>query len=461
MSAAVLEQPIETVEIGPQEGPQTAFLSTLADIAFYGGAAGGGKSFGLILEPVRHYDNKLFGGVVFRRNGVDIRNEGGLWDESEKLYGSLRGHPREAFMEWIFPSGMRMKFAHLEHEKTVLNWQGAQIPYIGFDEITHFTEGQFWYMLSRNRSTSGVPGYIRATCNPDADSWVRKLIAWWIDEHTGFPIPERAGVLRWFIKINGEITWADTKEELIAQYGQDQLPKSFTFIPSKLEDNQILMRADPTYKSNLNALARVDRLRLKDGNWNVRAEAGMFFQKSWFEIVEAVPQDKIKRKIRSWDRAATRPSETSPDPDWTAGVLIYEMDDGTFVVADVVADRVSSLAVERLVKNTAIQDGYDTEIVGQQDPGSAGVADIENFTRLLAGFVVATEKVTTDKETRAKPVSAQCEAGNVKILRGAWNDDFFKEAEAFPTKGVHDDRVDALSVGFNKLRGAPTVFDNL
>jgi len=447
-----------TVNIEPQVGPQEAFLSTAADIAIYGGAAGGGKSYALLLEPIRHYNNALFGGVIFRRNTVQVRNQGGLWDESEKLYGPLRGHPREAYLEWIFPSGMTMKFSHLEHERTVLDWQGAQIPYIGFDELTHFTEQQFFYMMSRNRSTSGVPGYIRATCNPDSDSWVRKLIDWWIGED-GFPVPERAGVLRWFIRQDDLIIWADSREALIEQYGKEQQPKSLTFIPSKVQDNKILMEKDPSYLSNLMALSRVDRERLKDGNWNVRASAGMFFQKGWFDVIDVVPSGVI-RTIRYWDRAATRPNETNKDPDYTVGILLLKMNDGTWIIKDMRECRDSPLEVEKLVKTTATQDGRMVTVGIEQDPGSAGVADADNYVRLLAGYMVVVNKVATDKITRAKAVSAQCEARNVKILRGAWNERFFKEVENFP-EGSHDDAVDALSGAFNQLCTNPSILDAL
>jgi len=135
-------------------------------------------------------------GAVFRRSTVQVRNEGGLWDESEKLYPAIGASPKEHVLQWSFPSGASVSFAHLEHDKTVLNWQGSQIPLICFDELTHFSAKQFWYMVSRNRSMSGVRPYIRATCNPDADSWVVEFISWWIDQDTGLPIPERAGVLR-------------------------------------------------------------------------------------------------------------------------------------------------------------------------------------------------------------------------------------------------------------------------
>jgi hypothetical protein len=101
---------------------------------------------------LRHYDNPRFGAVIFRRTTTQVRNEGGLWDESMMLYGMLGAHPREVALEWSFPSGMRVKFSHLEHEKTVHDWQGSQIAMIGFDELTHFTEKQFFYMLSRNLS---------------------------------------------------------------------------------------------------------------------------------------------------------------------------------------------------------------------------------------------------------------------------------------------------------------------
>jgi hypothetical protein len=280
--------PKEIVAIGPQPGPQTEFLTTSADIAIYGGAAGGGKSYALLLEPLRHYHNARFGAVIFRRNSTQVRNEGGLWHESMALYGPLGAHPREAFLEWVFPTYARVKFGHLEHDRSVHDWHGSQIPFIGFDELTHFSERQFFYMLSRNRSTSGVPGYIRATCNPDADSWVRRLIDWWIGED-GYPVAERSGVLRWFVRLDDAFIWGDSREEILEKYGADQLPKSLTFIPSKLQDNQALMKKDPSYLASLRALSRVDRMRLEGGNWNVRATAGMLFQREWFQVIDAIP----------------------------------------------------------------------------------------------------------------------------------------------------------------------------
>lgn len=163
------------VEIRPQPGPQERFLASEADIAILGGAAGGGKSFGLLMESLRHIGNMHFGGVIFRRTSPQITNEGALWDEAGKLYPLLGAAPRIGSLQYEFPSGCSISFRHLQHEATVFDWQGAQVPFIGFDELTHFTKKQFFYMLSRNRSTCGVKPYIRATCNPDADSWVKVI----------------------------------------------------------------------------------------------------------------------------------------------------------------------------------------------------------------------------------------------------------------------------------------------
>ena len=101
-----------------------------------------------------------------------------------EIFPSINGTPRSHELDWNFPKGSRVKFSHLEHEKDVLDHQGAEYPLILFDELTHFTKKQFLYLLSRNRSTSGIRPYVRATCNPDPFSWVLELVEWWINPET-------------------------------------------------------------------------------------------------------------------------------------------------------------------------------------------------------------------------------------------------------------------------------------
>ena len=206
-----------------QPGPQTDFLRSPADICIYGGAAGGGKTVGLILEPLRYVRRVAnFTAVFFRRTTPQITNPGGLWDESQNFYPRLDGTAHLGAREWRWPRGGKIKFSHLQFDTTVYDWQGAQIALIGFDELTHFTAHQFFYMVSRNRSTCGVRPYIRATCNPDADSWVADFLAWWIDPETGLPIPERASVVRYYVRVAGNIVWADRPEELMQHLPRPQ-----------------------------------------------------------------------------------------------------------------------------------------------------------------------------------------------------------------------------------------------
>lgn len=443
------------VTITPQDGPQSAFLSSPADIAIYGGGAGGGKTWALLMEPLRHIHVQGFGSVTFRRSTVQIRNEGGLWDESAVLYPQIGGEPKEHVLSWSFPSGASCSFAHLEHDKTRFNWQGSQIPLICFDELTHFSAVQFWYMVSRNRSMCGVRPYIRATCNPDADSWVAELIEWWIDQDTGLPIPERAGVLRWFVRVGEKLVWADSPADLechtmLNESGQEVPipPKSLTFIPAKLTDNKALMAADPGYMASLLSLPLVERERLLGGNWKIRPAAGLYFQRSWCKVVDTVPMGTTF--ARGYDFGATVRTAENPDPDATSSTKIGRMPDGRYIVVDNDNDCLSPAGVKRKLANTASQDGKACKISIPQDPGQAGKSQVAGMKLDLAGYDVRSSTETGDKVTRFSPFSAQAEGGNIDVLRGAWNDRWFTALESFPM-AKHDDDADSTSRAYDAI----------
>lgn len=452
---------MEVKIIRPQEGPQEAFLSNPADIIIFGGAAGGGKSYGVLLEPLRHVTtNKRFYCVAFRRNATQVRNPGGLWDASTNMYPQTGALPIQQPMEWRWPRGGKVKFAHLENESSVLDWQGAEIPLIIFDELTHFSKEQFFYMLSRNRSMSGVKGYMRATTNPDAESWVAELIDWWIDPATGYAIESRSGQIRYFLRMDDTIMWGDSYDELFQKYKRHDLPddhidqpmpKSLTFILSKLTDNKALMAADPTYMANLKAMSRVERERLLNGNWKIRPAAGLYFKQSEATIVDSA--DDVVTWVRRWDLAATEPAEGNPDPDYTVGLLMGRRKNGRFVIGNVIRERFRAAKVRELVLRTAQNDGKKVKIGISQDPGQAGKDQAESYVNDLAGYKVEVFRETGDKVTRAEPFAAQWQNGNVDILRGVWNTVLFSEYEQFPSKSTHDDQVDAGSGAFDMVSG--------
>ena len=493
----------QKVVIRPQPGPQEQFLAAEADLVIYGGAAGGGKTWALLVDPLRHISVKGFGGVIFRKTYPEISSEGGLWDEAIQLYPLFGGRPRFGMLDFTFDAGSAISFAHLQLEQDKLKYQGSQIPYLGFDELTHFSEGQFFYMLSRNRSKCGVRPYVRATCNPDPDSWVRKFLDWWIDEETGFAIPERSGVLRWFVRQGDEIVWASSPSELPREYGDAQIPKSVTFIPASIYDNQILLRADPGYLSNLMSLPYVDRKQLLEGNWKIRAGAGKVFNREWFEIVPnapTVPEGGVIKTLlngaqsislrplkddprhpleklvdgangvngkhepvevvecRFWDFASTEPSKKNADPDYTAGVKIRRVGN-TFYVTDVVWGRWSPVEVDKTFIQVVRSDYEESQKLRipyrcrwEIEPGSAGLRENSRLIALLAGIDARGERPGTgDKITRAKPLAVQCEAGYVKIVFSKrWNDYFINHLHHQPEM-PHDDLLDSAVGAFTAL----------
>lgn len=438
-------------ELRPQPGPQTTFLATKADIALYGGAAGGGKTYALLLEASRHLHVPLYSGVIFRRTSPQIRNAGGLWDESTAIFPKVAGGgtPKESVLEWHFKAGSKIKFNHLEHEKNKHDHQGAQYAFVGFDELTHFDQSQFWYMLSRNRSICGVRPYVRCSTNPDAESWVADFIDWWIDDD-GYPIHERSGVVRYFVRDSGEVIWGDTPQDVYDQVphllsvpGVDPsaLVKSFTFVPSKVTDNKILLKNDPGYMANLMSQSLVERERLLNGNWKIRPTAGRVFRREWFAIVDNVPHDADR--IRYWDLAATevKPGE---DPDYTVGLKLA-CKDGRYWIEHIVRRRATPGEIEKLISHTAQVDGKDVPIRMEQEPGSSGVGIIDHYARnVLDGYDFSGHKTTGNKTKRANAVSAAAEMGNVSVVRNNYIEALLTELENFPD-GRHDDQVDALS----------------
>lgn len=190
---------------------------------------------------------------------------------------------------------------------------------------------------------------------------------------------------------------------------------------------------------------------VRESQQEVFNTAGALFNRNWFEIVDSVP--RVARRVRRWDEAATEGGG-----DWTVGLLMAKVG-GTFYVEDIKRFQHHPGTRDRLIRETAIADDAKygsghVRVLGVQDPGSAGVTAAKAFRDNLRGFVVDIERETGSKKKRAEDVAGDSKDGNVKVLRAAWNDDFFDEIEAFTgeEEGETDDQVDTLSGAYNKLK---------
>ena len=271
-----LEQ--QTKEIRPQAGPQERAFASDVDILGYGGAAYGGKTWFLICDPLRYVGEPDFGAVIFRRESTQITNEGGLWDEAASIYPWFGAKSVSSpTHRWTFPSGAKITFTHLQKEEDKYAHQGGQYPYIGFDEATHFTEGQVWYLIGRNRSRGQCSvRKVRLTFNPDGTSWIKRMFAPWVDNTC--PIRAQPGEPLWLVRLVPEYCYfrdyweaveVAAREHNLEPHLAEHAVKSVTFIEADIYDNRIGMERNPGYLANLLSLDPVNRARLLYKDWNV------------------------------------------------------------------------------------------------------------------------------------------------------------------------------------------------
>jgi len=171
--------------------------------------------------------------------------------------------------------------------------------------------------------------------------------------------------------------------------------------------------------------------------------------------VDAAPN--MARRVRAWDLAATRDTNEPADkkrrkvedPDWTAGVLMAKHN-GIYYIEHVERFREDPPVVKQRMKAIGEQDGRHVSVRFPQDPGQAGKSQARDLASFFSGWPVSYYPVTGSKEHRATPFASQVQAGNVRLVRGKWNEPFLRELESFP-EGIHDDQVDASSDAFDEL----------
>lgn len=374
---------------------QAQFCLSLAPELLYGGAAGGGKSDALLMAALQFVSVPGYAALLLRRSYRDLALPGAIMDRAAEWLRNTKARWLPLEYRWVFPSGASLTFGYLQNDNDKYRYQSAEFQYVGFDETTQFELPQYLYLFSRLRRGVGmtVPLRMRCASNP------------------------------------GGVGHAWVKERFIT-------PKRF--IPATLADNPFIDQE--SYIASLNRLDMITRAQLLNGDWDVSPE-GALFRREWFQIVDDYPHVP---GVRYWDLAAT-PEKAGKDPDYTSGCHMIAKD-GQVWITDMVHERVSPLNVERLVRQKA--EGDQDTVWMEQEPGSSGVNTIDHYRRtVLAGFDFRPDRKTGSKIERARPLSASAEAGNVFLVRGAWNEPFLDELTAFP-QGDHDDQVDAASGAF-------------
>ena len=272
----------------PNEGPQTNFLASSDREVLYGGAAGGGKSYAMLADPLRYLSHPQFSGLLLRRTTEELREL--VW-KSQELYPKIISGAKwsERKMQWTSPSGGRLWLSYLDRDDDVLRYQGLSFCWIGFDELTQWPTPFAWdYLRSRLRSTApDLPVYMRATTNPGGSGhvWVKK---YFID-------PATPGESFWATDENGK-TLIYPKNH--SKEGQPLFSRKF--IPAKLFDNPYLSTSGD-YETMLLSLPENQRKRLLDGNWDV-AEGAAFpeFDRT-VHVVEPFDIPKNWPKFRACD----------------------------------------------------------------------------------------------------------------------------------------------------------------
>ncbi len=395
---------------------QKVFLRTNAIEALFGGAAGGGKSSALLMSALQYVDTPGYSAILFRRTYADLALPGAIMDRFQHWvasYDDVRWNANSYTAN--FPSGARLTFGYLNNTQDYLRYKGAEFQFIGMDEITEIRESDYRYLFSRlRRPASGplsqVPLRMRAASNP-APNWVRQRF-----------IVEG--------KESGRI-----------------------FVPSKLTDNPGI--DSESYRMSLQALDPIERRRLEMGDWWATS-LGTLFEREAFILIEQneVPEiSSMARVVRFWDLAATEPSHSNPNPDWTVGTLML-FDQGIAYVLDVRKVRAKGEKVEQLIAQTAYEDGTAVQIRMEQEPGSSGKALADQYARyVLPGYDFGAIRATGDKITRSRPFAAAAANGNVRVVRGPWLTDWLDEFSSFPEASSHDDQVDSAVGAFTFLAG--------
>lgn len=412
------------------------------------------------MRHLRWVNDPEYRGFCIRKNSTAIMKSGGLFWDAVHLYSQFEPKIKIKVKDQkiVFPSGATVSFSHYENRQAAQLYQGLALSSVMYDEATHAEEEDIWWLISRLRTRAKMTPSIWLTANPDPDSYAFKYAEWYLYPKghplEGRPDPEKNGVIRWMLRRDGQLYWADTREELVERFGADCQPLSFQGLFGTIEDNPTLMESQPEYKANLESLPRVQQERLRWGNWLAREEGAGFFKREWLtEITEIPPHTDFVKIVRAWDMAGSVavPGSSLSDPDYSVGTKMGKLKNGDYVILDVVRFRARHGDVVLKILETAARDGTGVDIYIPSDPNSAAKAAATMLVQEIIshGYYARARGTNRSKIDRFRPFCAAAQHGLVRIVRGCVDDlenktfsdnnPFYDELEKFDGGRKHHD----------------------
>lgn len=453
---------------------------------------GSGKSEIAVIDFCQYVRIPNFIGIITRRTTTLLKGAGGILTKCKRTFAKeFKDDPdytfnwKEKDNKFVFYKKSRNKdgreiltpvsevyLKHSEHENDIESyWQGIEANLCCIDESTQYTWPMVNYIMSRMRNPScpEVRPRLKMTCNPLRTHFLRKWVEPYLKED-GTPDRSKDGLIRYFQMVDGEVYFADTKEQ-VAEYAQCSLDDvlSFTFISATVADNKILQKIDPRYVSWLKGLKGVDRARLLLGDWNALESNANYFQRGWVtELVQPPPSSEFTKIVRCFDLAGTLPSDTNRSPDFTASCKMGKLKTGDYVILEMTRHRIRFGEWQSHILELAKRDGVKCEIVIPSDPNPSAKANAISLARSIceAGFHATTKRSSEGKLESFKPFSAACQLGVVSFVENCgidyWNkidgenEFIYNEMESFDGKRRsgekgHDDLCDTASMAFMYL----------
>lgn len=463
-----------------------------ADVTFFGGAAGSGKSEIAVIDFCQYVRIPNFIGIISRRTTPMLKGAGGILTKCKRTFAKEFKNDPDYTFQWkekdnkfvfykkdkqtdgrtILAPVSEVYLKHSEHEALIEEyWQGVEANLIVLDESLQYTLPMISYIMSRMRNPScpEVKPRLKLTGNPDYRHFLRKWVEPYLKED-GTPDRSKDGLIRYFQMLDGDFYFADTPEEVADRTGcelSDVL--TFSFIGAVCSDNTILQKVDPRYVSWLKGLKGVERERLLRGSWYAREVGASYWDRKNCRELELPPNyNEFSKIVRFWDLAGNLPTDSNRSPDYTASVKMGKLRTGDYVILEVTRHRITFGQWIPHILEMANRDGARVDIVIPEDVGVLAKANAKTIAREINdnGFHATTVRSGEGKLEAFKPFSASSQIGVISIVRDCgidyWNkingdnEFIYKELEAFDGKrrsgeNGHDDIADCCGGAYRYL----------